>query len=133
MFTLSALHAFSLVWTLAGLANIPPVAGPINAGALTAARAACHGGQEERSLEDQTADVLFNPIGLALFVGWLGDLTYPSDPSDPKPTGDPPSSGKDPPPVGNAPEPGTLVSGMIGAGLIGWAGWRRRRRSRRLG
>ncbi len=37
--------------------------------------------------------------------------------------------GTKPPPVAHAPEPATFVSGFLGAGLVGWMQWRRRRQS----
>ncbi|MBY0528236.1 MAG: hypothetical protein K2R98_32905 [Gemmataceae bacterium] len=59
--------------------------------------------------------------------------SYPTDPGDPG-GGDPGGGTNNPPPPGNPPpshhnpEPGTLISGLIGAGLIGLASWKRRRK-----
>ena len=143
MLSLSELLACPLILTLAGLGDCAPPAAPAHAGALTARP------RDDNAWADQTLDVFFYPLAVALLLGELphdfspAPLVYPSDPGDPKPTGDPPPSGGDPPPSGgnpppsggnppptvkNTPEPATLISGMIGAGLVGLVGWRRRKR-----
>lgn len=55
-----------------------------------------------------------------------GDGELGNPPGNP-PGGGNPGGGTKGPPV-NSPEPATFVSSMLGAGLLSWFGWRRRRK-----
>ncbi len=134
MLSLSRLHAVSLIVALA-------VGTEVSAASLVGRPSEKH---------EQTVDVFFHPAGLAFFLGTLPPNyfdpppSYPSDPGNAQPVGAPPllgsgpvppslgsdpsSAGPVPPPLNSSPEPTTLISGMIGAGLAGLVGWRRRRR-----
>jgi hypothetical protein len=115
-------------------------------------------GGRQASREPELADAFFHPLGLMTAVSFfppgfsLSDPSSVGDPSTGDPAGDPstgppslpgssntgppnlppgtpPGSGPTGPPVAKTPEPATLLSGAIGAGLLGWVGWRRRQRT----
>lgn len=97
---------------------------------------ACQQAMEERRAQARagaagTDDILFYPLGLmtALSFSEPGYPTSSVDPTSGTTGGGGTTTGGGrgtPPPVQNAPEPTTLLSGMLGAGLLGLFGWRRR-------
>jgi len=111
-------------------------------------RSARPGTPSDAVAETSIMDVLFHPIGLApaltIFSPHAAGKssgsgnnggTSPSGNLPGYPTGSQGSNGGDPqsgsspsgnPPLNHTPEPATLVSGLIGVGLLGLARWRRR-------
>jgi uncharacterized membrane protein YgcG len=96
---------------------------------------------QKAAADSDCLDLFFHPLGLSTSLGvfvWTGDPPgYPSsgngnnsgggDPGGGDPSGGDPSGGDpgggDP---SGAPEPATLLSAVVGAGLLGVFGWRRR-------